>query len=1599
MNLPSPIHLRWQHVLPLLLLAIIAAAAPGQEKDTKPDTTAGLARIDITPRVPVRMVGYASRGYEGEPARNKLFARALAIGNSKGELGSLMITADLLGIPRSLRDRVFAGLTEKLGISAERFAISATHTHGGPSLSNYMQEMHFCEVLPPEEKAHIDEYTDWLVERLVSIGVQAAESREPANLRWGEGRAGFAMNRRIVKDGKWVGMRPNPQGSVDHSLPVLTVTSAGDANRVLGVFLSYACHCTSYSPPNKGFHGDWAGAAAQTIESRHPDSVALVAAGCGADANPEPRTANAGPFIAKHGKEIADQVDSLIEDQTRTFQLTAPPKCKTKTVQLPLASRPDRKELESWVAGKDKRRAFYGQIWLDRLERGETVPKEIAYLVQTWQFAGEEDKSLTTAFLPGEVTSGYSLRIKKELNTQDRRNWVIGYANESPCYITTAKEISEGGYEVEQSMVSYDQPSSLAPATEDIIVNAVADLAGIRPDKTKSARTIPPRPRPNEEPLPPEEALASMHTKPGLQIELVAAEPLVMDPVAFDWGPDGRLWVVEMRDYPNGLTWNQLDDPLHVPGGRVKVLTDTDNDGRYDEAEIFLDHLPYPTGVKAWDKGILITAAPHILYAEDTDGDDKADRQEIWYEGFAKSNQQHRVNGLAWGLDNWLHVANGDGGGVILSKETRDEVDIRGHDLRIDPFTKVHEPLTGRTQCGRYRDDWGNWFGCNNSNPLWHYPMRYSFLKRNSAVSPPSATVSVPVEPGAAPIYPLSTTLERFNQPDRANRFTSVCGPAIYRDNALGAAFAGNAFICEPVHNLVSRQVLSPRGSTFTSDRAFDEQEAEFFASTDTWSRPVSVRTGPDGAIWVADMYRLVIEHPEWIPNEWQEKYDLRAGSDLGRIYRIFPEGTNPGAAPKLDTLTNLELVAKLESANGTVRDLVHQMLLWRNAEDAVPALTKLVQKGESPTARLHALSVLDGLGRVDGAICRIAVGDPHPGVVRNAIRIAPAHLNAEEMVSAARGHLTDSWVAQELAGVLGELEGEVAHRTLADILLQHRDEPYVSATAFSSVSPGNIDAIVGILSLAYTDGKQFATALTDFPSIKAPSNLQIETFASMASRWKSDAAMKELIATVVSIDGPSKPWQISILIGLLENGAGIDSLSEDPSGQEMLRRIANDARSQVENEKLPEWQRLEAMRLLKCKGVFDAETDIERFASYLSPQSSQRIRTAAFDALGRSSDPAVAGTLIERWSTFGPTDRATALQLLLSRPAWTGRFLSGLEDRAISVAEIDAATRQRLIESPDETVRKRSRDLFQSASNASRAEVLEEHADVLQMKGDPAAGKTAFAAACIACHALEGVGNAIGPDLAAVTDRSPDAMLVAILDPNRAVEDKYLNYAVSTKDGTQLFGLISEESAGGITLRAADGSEQKLLRADIASMQSAGISLMPDGLEATLTKQQLADLLAYLGNFGSPAEKWEPPLSSRVGPNGKGVVELRASKCRPSGERLEYMPDYDALGWWTSEHDRAEWTAVLDRPGRYSVEWEYSVSPKAAGNEWQMMINGEQALTGKVESTGSWETFRTTRLGELELTGGDNKVVVRSRGPVEKALFDLRAIRFVPEK
>lgn len=259
----------------------------------------------------------------------------------------------------------------------------------------------------------------------------------------------------------------------------------------------------------------------------------------------------------------------------------------------------------------------------------------------------------------------------------------------------------------------------MAPDTEDLILDETLRQLPHRFYSRKTLSRIP-------APTPKDRALETIRAHPDMRVDLVAAEPLVMDPIDIAWGPDGRLWVVEMADYPNGL------DGRGRPGGRVRFLRDLNQDGIYDQSTLFLDQINFPTSVAPWRNGVLITAAPHILYAEDTNNDGKADLVREEFTGFNEGNQQHRVNGLQWGLDNWLHLANGDSNGRIQSRRTGAVVDIAGRDLRIRPDEGLLETQTGRTQYGRTRDDWGSWFGANNSWPGWHFALPEHYLRRNS---------------------------------------------------------------------------------------------------------------------------------------------------------------------------------------------------------------------------------------------------------------------------------------------------------------------------------------------------------------------------------------------------------------------------------------------------------------------------------------------------------------------------------------------------------------------------------------------------------------------------------------------------------------------------------------------------------------------------------------------------------------------------------------------------------------------------------------------------------------------------------------------------
>lgn len=1102
-------------------------------------------------------------------------------------------------------------------------------------------------------------------------------------------------------------------------------------------------------------------------------------------------------------------------------------------------------------------------------------------------------------------------------------------------------------------------------------------------------------------PKSPAEALRTFSIRPGWKIELVAAEPLVEDPVAFDWGLDGSLWVAEMRDYPNGVDWQKPGDPVGRPGGRVKRLFDDDGDGRYDRATLFLDGLPFPTGVKVWRDGLIVSTAPDVFFAADDDGDGRADRRETLLAGFREGNQQHRVNGLRWGVDNWLYLANGDSGGRIRSIKADRTIDIGGRDLRFRPDTGELDAQSGQTQFGRNRNDWGDWFGGNNSNPLWHYVLEDHYLRRNPHVPSPDVRKHVPVRPGAAPVFPTSVTVARFNDFNMSNRFTSACSPELFRDRwpePQEPAEGSHLFICEPVHNLVHHAWMTADGASFTSRRPDDEQEREFLSSTDGWFRPVMVRTGPDGGVWIADMYRAVIEHPEWIPTAWQRRLDLRAGSDRGRIYRAVPTTGERPALPRLDRLDDSALVAGLASSNGWRRDTIQQQLIWRHSASpgspaavaVVEALRRLAAESPVAVARLHALGALDALDGLTPELLAARLQDAHPGVRRHAARLAEPRLDASPELARRLVRLADDpdpLVRLQVACSLGAWSAPESGETLAKMLLAAPDDPYLPAAVFSSARPENLPALIdGVL------------RSPDAP----PAARLVEPLLATAVASDDRRILSSVVARIAaSPDGRFAAWQWNSLAALLDafRRRKIDERSDDfAATRAALDRALDAARRSADDDERPVEERRAAVRLI---GQSDSPTDDDRrlLGELLTPRQAPELQLAAVQALGRFADDASVDRLLAGWKSHGPTVRSQILDLLLNRDASTERLVRAIEAGDVPAAQLDARRRQQLAAHRNERVRAAAEKLFAAASSASRAEVTAKYAAALdERSGDALRGREVYLKRCSNCHRLDGAGHAVGPDLAASAGKSTDVLLASIFDPNRAIEDRYLDYVVVTDDGRQLSGMLAAETGASLTLLGPEAKSTTVLRNQIEELRSTGKSLMPEGLERDLTPAELADLLAFLRRQAPPPKKFDGNEPAVVRAGEDGVLRLTAAQARIYGPTLVFETTYKNLGYWSHVDDRAAWSLETPRAGKYRIEMDYASQAGADGDAFVLTVAG-RSVEGRVESTGTWDDYRSKTVGTVELPAGAVELTMRSAGPIKSALIDLRTIRLIREQ
>jgi putative membrane-bound dehydrogenase-like protein len=1092
-------------------------------------------------------------------------------------------------------------------------------------------------------------------------------------------------------------------------------------------------------------------------------------------------------------------------------------------------------------------------------------------------------------------------------------------------------------------------------------------------------------------PMTPEQSLKAIHVPKGLKVELVAAEPLIASPVAIDFGPDGKLWVAEMFDYPYGIKGD------YKPAGRVRLLESTHGDGKFDKSTVFLEHVHFPNGITVWKKGVLVCAAPDIIYAEDTDGDGKADIRKVVFTGFDSRNWQARVNSLSYGLDNWIHGGNGLLGGLIHCPDRPDlEVKMGIRDFRMDPDRHLFELESGGgTQQGRTRDDWGNYFSNQNSELLLHTPLADRYVSRNPFVAPPEPIVLVPKE-DPDHLYPASRTLRRFNHPESANRVTSACSPVIYRDDLLGEQYRGNAFMCEPVHNLLTRRVLKPLGATFAGVRAPSEQNSEFYASADNWSRPVDVKNGPDGAMWVVDMYRMIIEHPKWITADRLARIDPRAGANKGRIYRIVPEDKPARPWPNLAKMSAAELVTALDSPGGWQRDLVQFLLVERGDKSVVPALQQMAAKNARAETRLQALCALDGLGGLAPTLLDTALRDQHPGVRRNAVRLCESFLKSAPELGPSIAKLIDDQDPQvrlQVACTLGEWNDPRSGDAIGRLVLANQHEPYLFAAAMSSITKGNLARV--------------AATVTHSTAGTAPPELY-RNLMTMATAYANDAVVEEFIRSMApSGNGSYGPADLSAVAALLD---GLDRqhlavavfagrLKErGPVLLDQLKRVADAARTTSADAQAPLASRLAAVQILG-RGLTEHDAaDIETLGELLSPQTPAVLQEGIVTALSKLRQPHVADTVLARWRGVSPPLRSSILDVLLIRDEWVAALLDRIEKKEIRSGEIDVPRSQRLMALKNRALADRAKQILHSV-DADRAAVIRKYASALTVPADAKRGRERFEKTCTICHRLNGVGYSIGPELIALTDKSPQALIVAILDPNRAVEQKYNVYSAVTNQGRQYTGILAAETGSSITLLQQEGKQTTLLRGDLETLASTGKSLMPEGLEKDIKPQDLADIMAYVGSTG-PSRKVFPgnqPALVTAAPDG--TFSLEASNCEIYGNTLvlEKRRDEPVLAEWHSPNDSAAWNVDIQKPGLYTVSVMYSCHNDSAGNSFQFE-SADKRITSRVEGTGKvWTTFFPVEIGKLPLKAGKQRFTLRAADPLKGTLAKVASVLLIP--
>ena len=668
--------------------------------------------------------------------------------------------------------------------------------------------------------------------------------------------------------------------------------------------------------------------------------------------------------------------------------------------------------------------------------------------------------------------------------------------------------------------------------------------------------------------LSPEEAMRTFTLNEDFKIELFAAEPFVLDPVEMVFDEQGHAFVVEMPDYP-------FKPESGIGTGTIRMLSDTNGDGRVDKSTIFADSLLEATSILPWKGGLIVTAAPNIFYLTDTNGDGLADTKEMLFTGFFQNNSEAQITNLRFCVDNWIYASNFGQEGKVTSVKNpgAPPLSMSGADFRFRMDRGQFELETGPAQFGQTLDDWGHRFFTENSIHIqqsvipWRYVHRHPYLPQHKFLANISDHDPLMYNVTKPPYWRVERTKRRnkafqennLDQVEYAEgHFTGASGTTMYLGNAFPEKYYGNVFIGDVSGNLVHRDMLTAVDDSvaFVAKRDDVEKNKEFLTSTDPWFRPANFTVGPDGAIYIIDMYRQHVEAPTSVPEDLKKDMDYYNGNDKGRIYRIVPKNAGPNKSlfPDLKNASAEQIVEQLSNSNPWRQLQAQRILLERQDKSVVPALRNLFTQHQDPRIRLHALYALEGLNSLDTKIVEQAMKDVHPGVRENGIMLAEKYPQLIPQLIE-RTNDSSARVAFQATLSLGEFSSVQVVHALASVIEKHGQNSWFRIAVLSSEAGSSLS----LLGLLFNRGVFFKEA-------KEESTLFLQDFSYIIGARNREGEIASLLKMLT--DAGIKKEQGLQLAGLRGLAGGIkkseNKIKADPGFREALKNMADSSSNEI---------------------------------------------------------------------------------------------------------------------------------------------------------------------------------------------------------------------------------------------------------------------------------------------------------------------------------------------------------------------------------------------------------------------------------------------------